>query len=406
VWRRKLPCPRTEVCRYRAVKTHTALEKISLQTPRSADQIAADLDRRIEAYIRCSDPDSVEFDQLALELFAYQYANNDPYRQLCDQRGHTPSNVDSWRAVPALSAASFGDARIACFPEERTTVTFISSGTTRSGDPSHNSSDRSIHELENTKLYDASLLAHFCQCVIPDLDRIRMILLSPSFDDAPQSSLSYMLSKLYSTYGNGGGFFMREDALDVEGIAKALQESRERTLVFGTAFAFVHFLDYCASTKLRFNLPERSRIVETGGFKGKSRSVARDDLYDALSGTFGVSHEFCVAEYGMCELGSQWYDAGLSDAFAGRHVREQLKVGPHWTRTLVVDAVTAHELPHGSTGLLQVFDLSNRGSVAAILTGDLVTQSDEGFIYVSRSLAAPPKGCSIAVDTMLGAARD
>jgi hypothetical protein len=402
VWRRKLPCPRTKVCRYRAVKTHTALERISLQAPRSADQVAADLDRRIEAYILCSDPDSAKFDQLALELFAYQYANNDPYRQLCDQRGRTPANVDTWRAAPALSAASFRDARIACFPEERTTITFLSSGTTRTVGTAQNSSGRSVHELENTQLYDVSLLTHFCQCVIPDSDRVRMVLLSPSFDEAPHSSLAYMLSKVYSTYGNGGGFFMRGDVLDVEGIAKALQESREPILVFGTAFAFVHFLDYCASTELRFNLPQGSRIVETGGFKGESRSVARDDLYDALSGTFGVSHEFCIAEYGMCELGSQWYDAGLSDALAGRPVREQLKVGPHWTRTLVVDPVTAQELPYGSTGLLQVFDLSNRGSVAAVLTGDLVIQSEDGFIYVSRSQAAPPKGCSIAVDAMLG----
>ena len=402
MWRRKLPCPRTEVCRYRAVKTHTALEKISIQTPRSADQIAVDLDRKIEAYIRCSDPNGAEFDQLALELFAYQYANNDPYRQLCDQRGRTPANAESWREVPALSAVSFGDARIACFPEERTTVTFVSSGTTRSGDPAPNSSGRSMHELENTQLYDASLLAHFRQCVIPDLDRIRMILLSPSSDDAPQSSLAYMLSKVFSTYGNGGGFFMRGDALDVEGVAKVLRETREPALVFGTAFAFVHFLDYCASTELSFTLPQRSRIVETGGFKGKSRSIARDELYDALSCTFGVSHEFCISEYGMCELGSQWYDAGLADALAGRSAREQLKVGPHWTRTLVVDPVTAQELPYGSTGLLQVFDLSNRGSVAAVLTGDLATQTGGGFFYVNRSQAAPPKGCSIAVDAMLG----
>ena len=402
MWHRKLPCPSTEVCRYRAVKTHTALEKITLQTPRSANQIAADLDRRIEAYIRCSDPDSAEFDQLALELFEYQYANNIPYRQLCDQRGRTPANVESWRAVPVLSAASFGDARIACFRKERTTITFVSSGTTRTGSTAQNSSGRSEHELENTQLYDASLLTHFRECVIPDLDRVRMILLSPSFDEAQRSSLAYMLSKVYSTYGNSGGFFMRGDALDLEGIARALQESREPTLVFGTAFAFVHLLDHCASAKLSFALPQRSRIVETGGFKGKSRSVAREKLYDALSGTFGVSREFCIAEYGMCELGSQWYDAGLSDALAGRHARQQLKVGPHWTRTLVVDPVTAQELPSGSTGLLQVFDLSNRGSVAAVLTGDLVTQSEDGFIYVSRSQAAPPKGCSIAVDAMLG----
>src|ERR1700680_1550100 len=323
--------PRTEVCRYRAVKTHTALENISLRPNMTADQIAVDLDRRIHAYIRCSDPTGAEFDQLALELFAYQYANNEPYRQLCDQRGRPPANVESWREIPALSAASFGDARIACFPKERATVTFVSSGTTRSGSTVHNSRGRSAHELENTQLYDASLLAHFRRSVMPDLDRIRMILLSPSFGEAPQSSLAYMLSKLHSAYGNGGGFFVRGGALDTEGIAKGLLETREPALVFGTAFAFVHFLDYCASTGSRFALPHGSRIVATGCFKGQSRSVARDELYDGLSSTFGVSHDYCIAEYGMCELGSQWYDARLADVLGCRPVREELQVGPHWT---------------------------------------------------------------------------
>lgn len=361
-----------------------------------------ELDRRIEAYIRRSDPTGAEFEQLALELFAYQYTNNDSYRQLCDQRGRTPANVESWREIPPLSAASFGDARIACFPKERTAVTFVSSGTTRCNGVARNSGGRSVHELERTQLYDASLLTNFRQCVMPDLDKICMILLSPSFRDAPQSSLAYMLSKVYSTYGKGGGFFVRGDALDVEGIDKQLRKTREPALVFGTAFAFVHFLDYCASSGSTFTLPEGSRIVETGGFKGQSRSVSRDELYDALSRTFCVSQQYCIAEYGMCELGSQWYDAGLVDALAGRSGREQLKLGPHWTRTLIVDPVTAEELPHGSTGLLQVFDLSNRGSVAAVLTGDLVTQGEGGFVYVGRSQAAPPKGCSITIDAMLG----
>ncbi len=141
--------------------------------------------------------------------------------------------------------------------------------------------------------------------------------------------------------------------------------------------------------------------METGGFKGKSRSVERAELYQALVRTFGVPEAWCISEYGMCELGSQWYDASLSDAIAGRTPRAQLKLGPHWARARAVDPITARELPKGSTGLLQVFDLSNRGSVAAVLTGDLVTETDEGFIYVGRSQAAPPKGCSITIDSML-----
>lgn len=274
-------------------------------------------------------------------------------------------------------------------------MTFVSSGTTRAG------ANPSRHELENTMLYDASLIAQFRRCVLPDRERISMLLLSPSFEEAPRSSLAYMLAKVYESASCGGGFFIRDGTLDVAGIVKVLGGKNEPVLVFGTAFAFVHLLDHCAAQGLQFALPRGSRIVETGGFKGKSRELERAELYGGFVKTFGVPREHCISEYSMCELGSQWYDAALADAFAGREPREQLKIGPHWTRTLVVDPVTAKELPAGSTGLLQVFDLSNRGSVAAVLTGDLVAHRDGGFEYMGRSAAAPPKGCSITIDTML-----
>ncbi len=358
---------------------------------------ATDLDRSIEAFIRDPQPQEHEFDQLALDLFAYQYANNQPYRRLCDQAGRTPSNVTTWRDVPAVSAASFADARLACFPPEQTQLSFVSSGTTRDG------AGPSKHELCNSLLYDASLLVHFRQRVLPDREKIRMVLLSPTFDDAPRSSLAYMLRRLFERYACGGGFFIQQDTLDIGGIVRALREGPDPVLVFGTAFAFVHLLDHCAKSRERFPLPAGSRVVETGGFKGKSRSVERDELYAALTHFFDVPAPYCIAEYGMCELGSQWYDAALSDALVGATPRDQVKLGPHWARTRVVDEVTAQELPFGRRGLLQCFDLSNRGSVAAILTGDVAQECAGGFRWIGRSIAAPPKGCSITVDSLLHA---
>jgi hypothetical protein len=357
--------------------------------------LAADLDRSIESFILASQPDEREFERLALALFAYQYANNAPYQRLCEQRGLRPANVVRWQEIPAVSAASFADARLACFPPERTKVSFYSSGTTRAGGA------HSVHELENTALYDASLLRHFRTCVLPDRDSIRMLMLSPRFEDAPHSSLAYMLSKVYERHAQGRGFFIQGDALDAEGLSRAMRDSHEPVLVFGTAFAFVHFLDACAARGERFSLPPGSRVIETGGFKGTARSVGRDEFYAALTRTFNVPVAHCIAEYGMCELGSQWYDASLADALGGRSSRGQLKVGPHWARTTVVDPVTARPVAHSEQGLLQVLDLSNRGSVAAVLTGDLVVACDGGVRLLGRSPAAPPKGCSITIDSAL-----
>jgi hypothetical protein len=56
--------------------------------------------------------------------------------------------------------------------------------------------------------------------------------------------------------------------------------------------------------------------------------------------------------------------------------------------------------------LLQIFDLSNRGSVAAVLTGDLAHEIDGGFELLGRAPGEPPKGCSIAIDAALNAHGD
>ena len=51
--------------------------------------------------------------------------------------------------------------------------------------------------------------------------------------------------------------------------------------------------------------------MDTGGFKGRSREVARDELYGLYRDVFGLQQQYLVNEYGMTELGSQFYDATL-----------------------------------------------------------------------------------------------
>jgi hypothetical protein len=359
------------------------------------DDAGRTLDAEILAQIGGARDDGA-FDRLALEVYAYQFERNGPYRRFCERMGSDPSRASSWRDVPAVPAASFADVRLACFGPDRAALAFVSSGTTSAG------ASASRHELDAAELYDASLLAQYKALVMPDVVAMPHVFLAPSFSEAPVSSLSYMLSTIDRRFGApGGGFFVREDALDFSSVLAALSSGLP-LVVFGTAFSFVHFADGCRAGGLHFSLAPGSRVVETGGFKGKSREVSRGDLYRSFEELFGVPPDFCVSEYGMCELGSQWYDANLADAFAGRESRRHVKIGPHWTRTVVVDPVTALTLPPGETGLLHIFDLSNRGSVCAILTGDLARERDGGVEILGRHPGAPPKGCSIAADAMLG----
>jgi hypothetical protein len=365
--------------------------------PDNRDEAGRALDARILAYMDGSNDDS-SFDRLARDVYAYQFERNAPYRRYCERRGSDPGRASSWRDVPAVPAASFADARLACFGPERSVLTFVSSGTTSAG------ARASRHELDSTMLYDAAISAHYRALVLPDAPALPHVFIAPPFSHAPASSLSYMLSMLESRFGGpGGGFFVRDDALDFDGLSAALKGDAPR-VVFGTAFSFVHFADKCRANGMRYSLAPGSRVVETGGFKGKSREIARDELYRSFEELLGVKEDMCVSEYGMCELGSQWYDANIADSVAGRTPRNHLKIGPHWTRTTIVDPVSALPLAPGETGLLQIFDLCNRGSVSSIITGDLARERDRGIEILGRHPGAPPKGCSIAADAMLGGA--
>lgn len=360
------------------------------------DRTAEYLDARIQSFMAAGSPFAAEFDRLALDLFSHQYDRNEPYRRYCDRLGRTPREARSWLDVPAIPIAAFADVRLACFAPERTALVFESSGTTRAGARS------SRHELDRAFLYEASLLSHFRACVMPDVPSLRMLAFAPPFDAAPRSSLAYMLSAISAKLGTPDDrFFIRGGELDVDAAAAALDSTGEPVLLIGTAFAFVHFIDHCRASGKRFRLPGGSRLVETGGFKGRSRTVERNELYQAFRDVFGLPRDMCLSEYGMCELGSQWYDVSLLDRFSGRPPRYDAKIGPHWAKAIVVDPVTARPLGPARTGLLQFFDLSNRGSVASILSADLGREIDGGIELLGRFSGAPPKGCSIAVDAML-----
>jgi hypothetical protein len=278
-------------------------------------------------------------------------------------------------------------------------LTFVSRGTSAAG------ARASRHELDAAELYDAAIAAQYRALVLPDTTALPHVFLTPPFSEASASSLSYMLSTIDLRFGApGGGFFVHGDELDFDR-ARAAISGNGPCVLFGTAFSFVHFTDLCRAKNESFSLAPGSRVLETGGFKGKSREVTRDELYASFEQLLGVPPDLCLSEYGMCELGSQWYDANIGDRCAGRNPRRHVKIGPHWTRTIVVDPVSAQPLTQGETGLLQVFDLCNRGSVAAILTGDLARKRDGGIEIIGRHPGAPPKGCSIAAEAMLGGVR-
>ena len=340
-------------------------------------------------------PDA-EFNRLALAVFAHQFAHNRPYRRWCEARGATPGRVERWEDIPAVPTDAFKAADLTTVPPEAVTVVYETSGTTQG-------ERHGRHLLPDTRLYDASLVPNLKAHFLPDVDETRLLVLGPTARHYPRSSLGHMFSAALDRWGApGSGVFWRQEGPQLGCLASALEKAeREGTPIglMGTAFGFVHFLDYLASQERRFSLPSGSRLMDTGGYKGRSREVPKAELYALYTDVLGIPNTHVINEYGMTEMGSQFYDMALRDHFAGR-TPVRRKVPPPWVRTQVVDPITLMPLPCGETGLLRHYDLANLHTVLAIQTDDLGVWQGDGFEILGRAVGAAPRGCSLDAETL------
>ncbi len=377
------------------------------------------LDRRIEAWIEHAAgrddwghvPLEEEFNALALELFAYQYERNRPYRRYCNRRGAEPGRLVRWSEIPPVPIDAFKELTLSSEPPGEAAAVFTTSGST---DPTRRG--RNYHP--HLRLYDASLRHNFARHFLPDRERIRLLVLNAHPEELPNSSLAYFLGRLVDFHGApGSGFFVRDGRLDLNGLTAALRKAEgggEPVGLLGASFAYVHLLDALEEAGVSYGLPEGSRVLDTGGFKGRSREVSAESLRSLFGERLGVPDPFCVNYYGMTEISTQYYDHGLRSHLMGGPVEPLYKTVPPWARVSVVDPETGEPLPAGERGLIVHHDLANRGSCLAVLAEDVgyllpsgSTPESEppGFVLLGRAKGAEARGCSIALDELLAADR-
>jgi len=348
-------------------------------------------------------PDPARFPDLALALFRFQYERNAPYRRFCDRRGRTPANVTDWADIPAVPVSAFkrADLVVDGFPEGSV---FVTSGTTEGAER------RGRHYVPDPSIYRAAALAHFERCVLPDGVgraaggggvRPRFLVLAPPLAEQPQSSLCQMIEWLAGSFAAGPPeYFVARGEVQAEALDRRLREcepTREPVLLIGLTYAFIRFIERCQTSGARFRLPYASRIVDTGGTKGRSRSMSRNGVLRAFWDYFGVPGYFVANEYGMTEMCSQFYDDSIQNHFAGRK-RDRAKLAPEWARTRVMSPQTLEPVPRGERGLLRHFDLANVGSVLALQTEDVGIEVGEGFEVVGRASGAEARGCALLLE--------
>jgi hypothetical protein len=168
--------------------------------------------------------------------------------------------------------------------------------------------------------------------------------------------------------------------------------------VLGATYSFVHLIDELRQHGTSFRLPAGSRVLDTGGYKGQSRELPLEAFYAELSALLGIDRSLCINMYGMTELSTQFYDDGNASV-------PSVKSGPHWIRSRIVDPLTGHDVAPGERGILVHCDLANFNSVTTILTEDVGVAAAGGFLLLGRAEGAQARGCSLAVEEFIRAAK-
>jgi len=349
-----------------------------------------DISARIGDFIsRCKGgvSSAADFNRLALDLAALQFKTNAPFRRLCEARGVLPGSIGDWRRIPAMPTAAFKELEVTSLTPEQRVQVFHSSGTT------DQTPSRHFHDEESMALYETSLKHWFERNVLEAFALpARFGLLTPPAADAPNSSLAHMFATVKGAFGAPDSAWLgaHDDsgawAIDPNACLAFLESAvadQRPVVLLGTAFLFVHLIDSLQAAGRRFALPDGSRVMETGGYKGRSRELSREELHRLIAQYLGVEIGSILREYGMSELSSQAY------ARADRAVQF-----PPWARATVISPETGLEVAVGDTGLVRIVDLANVRSVAAIQTEDLGVRRDIGFELLGRASMAEPRGCS------------
>lgn len=319
---------------------------------------------------------SSNFISLVLELFNFQYHNNDIYRKYCAALRIDPASVNTIEKIPFLPVSFFKS-----HPVKTTNfqpqVMFESSGTTQS--------ISSKHFIKDISIYKKSFRTSFEKLYGP-IKQYCILGLLPSYLERKNSSLVLMVEDLINKSGyKESGFYLN----DYERLHSTLLKNEKTnipTILIGVTYALLNFAEMYT---MQLN---HTVVMETGGMKGRREEMTRENLHAFLKQKLGVKGVH--SEYGMTELLSQAYSKKNGKFYC-----------PHWMKILLRDRDDPFDIKSAAqvdakpiSGLINIIDLANIYSCCFLATDDIGRlYVDESFEVLGRQDNSDIRGCSLLV---------
>lgn len=310
------------------------------------------------------------FNEIAIEIFQHQYANNAIYRKYVDLIADDVKKISAIDEIPFLPIRFFKDHMIIAGDSKYQKV-FTSSGTT--------GSTTSFHYVKDIDVYNKSFEKCF-EIFFGNPEDYTIIALLPSYLERGGSSLVYMSEKLIEkSRNNQSGFYLNEYN-ELSELLKRHKQKGLKVVLLGVTYALLDMAE-----QFPMDFPELI-IMETGGMKGRRKELVRDELHSILNAAFGTARIY--SEYGMTELLSQAYSLGSG-----------IYNCPPWMKVRIRDVNDPFSfLPNGKTGGINIIDLANIHSCSFIETQDLGKVNNDGtFEVLGRFDNSDVRGCNLLV---------
>ncbi len=316
------------------------------------------------------------FESLALELFNFQYQQNEVYHNFCKSLRVIPSAVKHLHQIPFLPIQFFKSKEVVTTHFLPAHI-FESSGTT--------GQINSQHRVKKLGLYEESFKQTF-RLFYGDIKDYCVIGLLPSYLAKGNASLVYMVDDFIkqSNYPQSG-FYLDE----YEKLHQTLLQNEAAaipTLLIGVTYAL---LDFAEQYPLAL---QHTIIMETGGMKGRRQELTRQEVHAHLQQHVGL--KVIHSEYGMTELLSQAYSPGEGLFKTAPWMKVLLRAADDPFYILHAEAMTTP----AATGVINIIDLANLYSCAFIATDDLGRlYQDDSFEVLGRLDNSDIRGCGLMI---------
>ena len=302
------------------------------------------------------------------------------------------NTIDTIKKIPFLPIEFFKSQNVIS-GEDKTRITFESSGTT--------GQNTSQHHVQDPEFY-LQIAEQIFEKFYGKLSDFQIFALLPSYLERTNSSLIYMVDHFIKKSGNpNSGFYLD----DYKALAKALGgdetkkkgNGRNRTsniLLIGVTFGLLDFAESDIDLSFLQNT-DNLIVMETGGMKGRRKELLREEVHEILTKAFHV--KTIHSEYGMTELLSQGYSKG-----------EGIFELPVSMKIMLRDINDPfHYITNSRSGGINIIDLANMDSCCFVETKDLgswITENREQsldnyqrFSILGRFDNSDIRGCNLMV---------